>query len=179
MLVVRSLCDYNSDGQILLATRKAHNVFEIRQANESDIRSLADLDDECFDSYYYRKTKFSESDFQAYLRLRKSVLFVAVRDSCLVGYVAGALRASRAQSIAHLDSIAVSSMARNEGVGGLLLDIFVQRAKQRACQIVLLEVAKANKEGLDFFSKRGFQKIGGLPEYYGRALDGVLMRLII
>jgi hypothetical protein len=43
----------------------------------------------------------------------------------------------------------------------------------------LLEVAIANKEGLDFFSKRGCQGIGDLPEYYGRALDGVLMQLSI
>jgi len=151
-------------------------VLEIRKANESDIRDLADLDNECFDTYYYKKTKFSESDFQAYLCHRKSILLVAVRDSCLVGYVAGTLRTSRFRSIAHLDSIAVSSTARNEGVGGRLLDLFIQGAKQQACQIVLLEVAEANKEGLDFFSKRGFQRIGDLPEYYGRGLDGVLMQ---
>jgi len=43
--------------------------------------------------------------------------------------------------------------------------------------MVLLEVAEANKEGLEFFSKRGFQRIDDLPEYYGRGLDGVLMQL--
>jgi ribosomal-protein-alanine N-acetyltransferase len=154
-------------------------VLEIRQANESYIRDLVDLDNECFDTYYYEKTKFSESDFEAYLCCKKSLLLVAVRDSCLVGYVAGTIRTSRIPSIAHLDSIAVSSTARNKGVGGRLLDLFIQGAKEQACQIVLLEVAEANKEGLDFFSKRGFQRISDLPEYYGRGLDGVLMQLSI
>ena len=154
-------------------------MFEIRQADESDIPDLVELDNECFDTYYYKKTKFSESDFQAYLVCRKSILLVAVRDSCLVGYVAGTLRTSRFRSMAHLDSIAVSSTVRNEGVGGRLLDLFIQGARQQACQIVLLEVAEANKEGLNFFSKRGFQTIGDLPEYYGRGLDGVLMQLSI
>lgn len=152
-------------------------MLEIRQADKSDIPDLVNLDDECFDTYYYRQTKFSESDFQKYFRRSKSILLVAVRDSCLIGYVAGTIRMLRLQFIAHLDSIAVSPAARNEGVGNALLDFFIQGVKQHACRIVLLEVAKANKEGLDFFSKRGFQKIGDLAGYYGRGLDGVLMQL--
>ncbi len=160
-----------------MAVRKDHKVLEIRKANESDFRTLVDLEDECFDTYYYEKTKFTESDFQAYLCRRKSLLLVAVRDSCLVGYVAGTMRTSRFRSIAHLDSIAVSSTERNKGIGSHLLDLFIQEARQWACQIVLIEVAEANKEGLYFFSRRGFQKISGLPKYYGRGLNGVLMEL--
>jgi ribosomal-protein-alanine N-acetyltransferase len=171
--------DYHSNGLSSLAVRKGHKVLEIRQADKSDIPDLVELDDECFDTYYYKKTKFSESDFQAYLCRRKSILLVAVRDSCLVGYVAGTLRTSRFRSTAHLDSIAVSPTARSEGVGGCLLDLFIQGAKQQACQTVLLEVAEANKEGLDFFSNRGFQRIDDLPEYYGKGLDGVLMQLSV
>ena len=154
-------------------------MLEIRQANESDIRDLADLDNECFDTYYYEKTKFSELDFQAYLCRKKSLLLVAVRDSRLVGYVAGTMHTSRFRFIAHLDSIAVSSTERNKGIGSRLLDLFIKEARQRACTIVLLEVVEANKEGLDFFSKRGFQRIDDLPKYYGRGLDGVLMQLSI
>jgi len=154
-------------------------VFEIRQADKSDIADLVELDDECFDTYYYRKTKFSKSDFQAYLCCRKSIFLVAVLDSHLVGYIAGTVRASQVRSIAHLDSIAVSSVERRQGIGSDLLQLFVEEAKRRACMMVLLEVAEANKEGLDFFSKRGFQRIGDLPEYYGRGLDGALMQLSI
>jgi ribosomal protein S18 acetylase RimI-like enzyme len=162
-----------------LIIRKGRDVFETRQADESDIPNLVELDDECFDTYYYSKTKFSEADFRAYLSGARCILLVAARDSGLVGYVAGTIRTSRFRSIAHLDSIAVSWTARNEGVGGHLLDLFIQGAKQQACQIVLLEVAEANEDGLDFFSNRGFQRIGDLPEYYGRGLDGTLMQLSI
>ena len=125
-------------------------MLEIRQANESDIRDLADLDNECFDTYYYKKTKFSESDFKAYFCCKKSLLLLAVRNSCLVGYIAGTMPTSRFRSIAHLDSIAVSSTERNKGIGSRLLDIFIQEAKQRNCTIVLLEVADANKKDLIF-----------------------------
>ena len=154
-------------------------MLEIRQANESDIRDLVDLDNECFDTYYYKKTKFSDSGFGAYLCRKKSFLLVAVRDSCLVGYIAGTMPTSRFRSIAHLDSIAVSSIVRNKGIGSHLLDLFLQEAKQRDCAIVLLEVAEANKEGLDYFSKRRFQRITDLPEYYGKGLGAVLMQVSI
>jgi len=154
-------------------------VLQIRQANKSDIRDLVDLDDECFDTYYYEQTKFSKSDFQAYLCCKKSILLVAVRDSRLVGYVTGTACTLGVRSVCHLDSIAVSSIGRWKGIGSQLLHLFIQEAKRRACMMVLLEVAKANKDGLGFFSKHGFRRIADLPEYYGRDLDGVLMELSV
>jgi len=154
-------------------------VFEIRQAEKSDIPDLVELDDECFDTYYYRKTKYSESDFHAYFRFRKSILFVATHDSRFVGYVAGTVRTSEGFLIAHLDSIAVSSVERGQGLGGDLLKFFIEKAKQQACTMVVLEVAKANEVGFAFFLKRGFRSIADLPQYYGRDLDGVLMELSI
>ena len=156
-----------------------HKLLRIRQADKCDIRDLVELDDECFDTYYYEKTKFSRLDFKNYLCRKKSVLLVAVSDSCLVGYVAGTVRTSRVRSIAHLDSIAVSSIARQNGIGSQLLHLFIQEARRRACKMIMLEVAMANKEGLRFFSKRGFLKIRDLPGYYGRGLGGVLMGLSV
>lgn len=154
-------------------------MLEIRQANKYDIRDLVDLDDKCFDAYYYRKTKFSKLDFQHYLRCKKSILLAAVGDSRIVGYVAGTVRTLRSRSMAHLDSIAVSSVAQQRGIGSQLLYFFIRESNRQACKMVMLEVATTNKEGLRFFSKRGFRKITDLPEYYGRGLDGVLMGLSI
>jgi len=151
-------------------------VFEIRQAEKSDIPDLVELDDECFDVYYYENTKFSKSDFDAYFRLRKPILLVAVNKSQLVGYVAGRARSSAGLLVAHLDSIAVSSVERKQGLGGELLQHFIEQAKQWGCTSILLEVAHANKYGLDFFSKHGFQNVTELPEYYGRDLYGILMQ---
>jgi len=164
-------------------------VLQIRQANKCDILDLVDLDDECFDTYYYEKTKFSKLDFKNYLCRKNSVLLVAVSDSRIVGYVAGTVRTSRVRSIAQLDSIAVLPIARQKGIGSWLLQHFIQEAGQRACppytlgrracKMIMLEVAMANKEGLRFFSNRGFLKIRELPGYYGRGLDGVLMKLSV
>ena len=150
-------------------------MFEIRQAEKSDIPDLIELDDECFDVYYYKNTKFSKSDFDAYFRLRKPILLVAINKSHLVGYVAGRARSSAGLLLAHLDSIAVSSAERKQGLGGELLQHFIEQANRWGCTTILLEVAHANKKGLNFFSKHGFQNVTDLPEYYGRDIDGVLM----
>ena len=150
-------------------------MFDIRQADKSDIPDLVELDDECFNVYYYKKTKFNKSDFEAYFRLRKPILLVAVRKSHLIGYVAGSVRSSKGLIIAHLDSIAVSLKKRRQGLGRDLLQLFIKTANQRGCTSILLEVAHANKEGLDFFLKHGFRSVADLPDYYGRDIDGVLM----
>jgi ribosomal protein S18 acetylase RimI-like enzyme len=169
--------NYHDEVVTSLDDRRDLKVIKIRKAIESDIHDLVDLDNKCFDTYYYEKTKFSESDFQTYFYRRKSLILVAVRCSCVVGYVAGTLRTSRFRSIAHLDSIAVLSTERNKGIGSRLLALFIQGAKQHTCSIVLLEVAEANKKGFHFFFQRGFHKIGDLSEYYGKDLNGVLMEL--
>ena len=151
-------------------------MFEIRQAEKSDIPDLVELDDECFDVYYYKNTKFSKSDFEAYFRLKKPILFVATHKCRLIGYVAGRARSSAGLLIAHLDSIAILPIERKQGLGGELLQHFIEQANQWGCTTILLEVAHANKEGLDFFSKHGFRYIADLPEYYGPELDGALMK---
>ena len=154
-------------------------MLEIRRADKSDIGDLVNLDNVCFDTYFYKKTKFRESDFQYYLCRKRSILFVTVLDSQIVGYVAGRIGTSRVRSIAHLESIAVSLAERKKGIGSRLLQLFIEEAKQQSCKMIMLEVAMANTEGLSFFSKGGFREIADLPEYYGRDIDGVLMQLNI
>jgi ribosomal protein S18 acetylase RimI-like enzyme len=156
---------------------KKPKVLQIRQAQKSEIYDLVNLDDKCFDTYYYENTKFSKLEFQDYFLCKKSMLLVAIRGVHIRGYVAGRVRTSQGQLIAHLDSIAVSPTVQHKGIGSQLLHQFIQEAKQHTCKMVMLEVAQANKAGLRFFAKHGFLKIHDLPGYYGSDLDGVLMKL--
>jgi len=158
---------------------KEPKVLQIRQAKKCEICDLVDLDDVCFDTYYYENTKFGKLEFQDYFHCKKSMLLVAVHGVHISGYVAGRVRTSQGQLIAHLDSIAVSPIVQQKGIGSQLLHQFIQEAKQRTCKMVMLEVAQANNAGLRFFAEHGFQKNRDLPAYYGRGLDGVLMGLSI
>lgn len=157
---------------------KEQKALRIRVVNEHDICELVFLENECFETYY-RRHRFSKAHFAHYLENNQTIFLVAILNSSIIGYVAGSVRASKFQSSARLDSIAVSPPSWKRGIGSQLMKCFIVKAKQRACTTVVLEVAVANKNGVLFFTKQGFEKIRALPAYYGEGLDGILMKLDI
>jgi len=157
---------------------KGRMALQIRRAKGSDIPGLVFVEKECFDSYY-REHRFKEAQFADYLNRKGAILFVAVFDSSLVGYVAASVKNSRSQLSAWLDSIAVLPASRRRGIGYQLMRRFTKEAKRRACKSVMLQVAAANENGILFFSRQGFRKVRHLPGYYGKGLDGILMKLDI
>lgn len=152
--------------------------LQIRHAEDSDIRNLVCLENECFRTYY-KEHRFSEAEFIDYLYKKQTILLAAILNSSVIGYVAGSVKTSRSQLLARLDSIAVFPKFRRKGVGKQLMQSFVEEAKQQTCKRIILEIAAINENGILFFSRLGFRRIRRLPEYYGEGLDGVLMRLDI
>jgi ribosomal protein S18 acetylase RimI-like enzyme len=161
-----------------MTNSKDIKALQIRGARECDILDLVSLEKECFDTYY-QEHRFNEAEFVNYLRKKKAIFLVAILDSFLVGYVVGLVRTSQSQLSASLDSIAVLLRSRGSGVGDQLMQRFIEEAKRRACKRIMLDVAAPNENGIRFFSRRGFQRIRCLPAYYGKELDGILMKLDI
>lgn len=155
---------------------KEGKVLQIQQAKDIDIPDLICLEDKCF-STYYKKHRFNKAEFANYLRRKRAILLVARLSSLLVGYAAGSLKSTRFQLSVSLDSIAVLPMSQGKGIGDQLMQCFIKEAKRRGCKKITLVVAVANKNGIMFFSNRGFQNIRLLPAYYGKGLDGILMKL--
>jgi len=156
--------------------RQDSRKLRVRRGRQSDVARLVCLENECFGGWY-AEHRFSESDFCAYLRNRRSILLVAIGQSCLVGYVAGAVRTSRSESSARIESIAALPAYRQQGVGGRLVRRFVHEATGQGCRAVTLEVAVVNGDAIRFFSRRGFRRTRRLPSYYGHGMDGVRMKL--
>ena len=161
-----------------MANSKDLKALQIRGVRECDILDLVSLEKECFNTYY-KEHRFNEADFVDYLRKKKAIFLVAILDSFLVGYVAGLVRTSQSQLSASLDSIAVLPKSQGSGVGDRLMHRFIEEAKQQGCKRIMLDIAAANENGIRFFSRRGFQRIRRLPTYYGKELDGILMKLDI
>jgi ribosomal protein S18 acetylase RimI-like enzyme len=158
-----------------MVNSKELNALQIRRGSKFDIRGLVTLENECFDTYY-RQHKFSKAHFTYYLQNKQAIFLVAVLNTSIIGYVAGSVRTTRFESSAHLDSIAVSQFHQRRGIGSQLINCFFEEAKQQACTSVILEVATANKNGILFFTREGFEKIRMLREYYDEGIDGILMR---
>lgn len=152
--------------------------FEIRRVREQDLDTLVALENECFNTYY-REHRFTREDFGDYLSREKTILLAGISQLSIIGYAAGHVSTARSQTLARLDSLAVLPPERNKGFGSKLMHRFIEEAKHRACEKILLEVAAANQSGISFFSNIGFHRIRRLPSYYGKGLDGILMKLEI
>ena len=160
----------------VLTAEQASDAARIRRASLADIRRLVELEDLAFTSYY-REHRFTEADFRRYLTNPCTLALVVVRKGELLGYILGVIRAGKLRHIARVHSVAVTSTWRRKGLGARLLRRFIREARARACTRVLLEVAAANKPGLEFFFKLRFKKVRSLPGYYGSGMDGVRMQL--
>jgi ribosomal-protein-alanine N-acetyltransferase len=149
-------------------------MVQIRRGDEADIDDLLVIEDECFSIYYYGQYKFGVDEFLYYLYDPNCTLLVGVLDGRVVGYTA-AVHRPRARAILHVDSIAVLPHYRNQGIGSQLVQALMEEARQRRCKTLVLEVAAPNEAGIAFFKSHGFHEVRKLPNYYGRALDGILM----
>ena len=147
----------------------------IRSPSEGDIPALLALERVCFDTSYYRPHRFSRSQFMFSLRNPDAILFVAVQQTVLLGYIAGFQGHRGRHGTARIESIAVSTVARARGIGRNLMRRFLQEARRRGRRRVTLEVAEANERAIQFFSTQGFKRVCRLAAYYGGRYDGLRM----
>jgi ribosomal-protein-alanine N-acetyltransferase len=151
------------------------NPVRIRRADEHDMEALLTIERQCFNVYYYDYYMLDRRDFEFYLQDPDSLFLVAVHEAHAVGYILGPVDLWRDPPSAHIDSIAVLPEAQKKGIGTLLLQSFTSQVHRQGCTRVTLEVSVANEAGLAFFTRRGFYGIRGLPNYYGKNLDGLFM----
>jgi ribosomal-protein-alanine N-acetyltransferase len=151
------------------------NPVRVRRADEHDLEALLTIERQCFNVYYYDYYMLDQKDFEFYLQDADSLFLVAVQEAHVAGYILGPVDLWRDPPSAHLDSLAVLPEAQKKGIGSLLLQSFTVQVRRQGCTRVMLEVSTANDAGLAFFTKHGFYGIRGLPDYYGKGLDGLFM----
>lgn len=76
----------------------------------------------------------------------------------------------------HLLNLAVAPAVRRRGVATALVGKVLDRARERSCREVLLEVRKGNSEAEALYRKLGFEPISRRPKYYSGGEDAVVMR---
>jgi ribosomal-protein-alanine N-acetyltransferase len=94
----------------------------------------------------------------------------------LIGYTI----ISQSAGESHLLNLCIHPDWQNRGMGSLLLDHAIDRAKIHQCSCMFLEVRPSNPAGQSLYLKRGFSVVGERPDYY-RSHEGresaVVMRL--
>ncbi len=161
-------------------------MTEIRQNKQiryrvptiNDIRELFRIERDCFKSYY-QTHRFTEKQFNYYVRNPLSICIIAILNGEIVGYVLGISQQGRLRHIVRLYSIAVLEHERQMGTGSGLLRRFIKETKKRGANVVSLEVAKANMSAKRFFLKAGFYETGSMPDYYGKGYHGIRMKRLV
>ena len=74
-----------------------------------------------------------------------------------------------------LANIAVAPEAQGRGLGGRLLDHFVDVARRRGVRRLFLEVRESNAVALGLYGSRGFRRIGRRRGYYDDPREDALV----
>ena len=142
-----------------------------------DVEALMPIEQELFgDSAWSAETFWSEL---AHPQTRWYVVAVAespagTDDGSLLGYAGLLVPGPEAD----VQTLAVSSSARRQGLGGVLLDALIEQARQREATSLLLEVRADNEPALGLYRRRGFEQIAVRRRYYQPDdVDALVMRL--
>jgi [ribosomal protein S18]-alanine N-acetyltransferase len=145
----------------------------IRDASEKDLEQVQKIENSSFDDPY-------SNEFFIFL-LHDSSFKVAEVGEEVAGYsiykirtqstLLGRLQPKRAILI----SLAIDFDWRRKGIASMLLDELTRDLKASGAAVLELQVMKTNDSAKALYSKFGFKPTAGIPNYYGRGRDGVVM----
>lgn len=96
----------------------------------------------------------------------------------LAGY--GGLLAPHSSSDSDIQTIAVATTSRRQGLGGLLMRALISEARKRGMRNVFLEVRADNPGAERLYHQLGFERLGVRPHYYQPDnVDAIVMKLVI
>jgi [ribosomal protein S18]-alanine N-acetyltransferase len=131
----------------------------IRLATAEDIPVLLTIERESLSASHWSAEKYQ----QIFSHSSPSRIALVKSE---VGKIQGFLVARTLGDEWELENIAVSLPARRQGIGTLLLQELLNRAKREKASKILLEVRQSNLEARSLYRKFGFQESGVRAGYY-------------
>jgi len=142
--------------------------FRIRSMTTADLPRVLEIENACF------STPWKDATFRGLMRRTDTDLYVAELEDRIVGYSACWTVFEQSE----LGNVAVAPDARGRGIGGALVDVVVERVKERGAHELFLEVRESNLVAQSIYRDRGFTVIGRRRSYYAQPTeDALVMRL--
>ncbi len=141
----------------------------IRQAKPDDLKAVQDLNHQLFisDNRHFNDLNLQwpyEEEGEKFFRTRISgesgVCFVAELDGRVLGYLAGCIRSKSSVYkgvLAELDNMFVEEIHRSQGIGGSLIDTFVDWARQKGAQKMIVDAYSPNVGAIKLYTRKGFE----------------------
>ncbi len=140
----------------------------IRSGKERDLAGLLALEERCFDG-----DRLSRRSFKAFIRDGAHQLFVCEEQGALCGYALLLYR--RGTLLARLYSLAVDPALRGRGIAQQLLAEGEQRARQRGCVFLRLEVREDNSAAIALYRRSGYRHFDRVGDYYDDGCSAIRM----
>jgi ribosomal-protein-alanine N-acetyltransferase len=134
---------------------------------------LCQIETECF-----RDEAFTKEQIFQLLKEYNCVSLVARVDGNIVGFVIGMMYVDRKALYAHILTIDVSPAYRRRGIGRMLLQEIERIFEEKGVEASHLEVREDNVAAINLYRKLGYEKIGKLRNYYGKA-NGIYFKKVL
>jgi ribosomal-protein-alanine N-acetyltransferase len=131
----------------------------IRSARAADLDALVELEHQTFTT-----DRVSRAQYRRHIAGTTAAVLVAEHDARMVASAVVFFR--RGSDGARLYSVAVSDRARGQGIGDILVGAAEQAARHRGSRRIYLEVRHGNTGAIRLYERRGYRRIGAIPEFY-------------
>ena len=139
----------------------------IRQAEERDIKPMAEMDILCFSS------PWSEASFEKEIRENRLAFYIiAETDGRMAGYAGLWCIVDEG----HITNVAVHPEFRRRGIGEALISVLLDHTVKSGILSHTLEVRASNTAAISLYSKFGFEPMGLRKNYYeDNGEDAIIM----
>ena len=154
--------------------RHAFVITLVERVRDADIATIAEIERRSFSD------PWSERSFRDVLA--HSGMFFAcargdVNDGPAASRVLGYVVAWFAGGQGEIANLAVDPDARGRGIGSILLDAALDKARRQRTDEVFLEVRSSNLRARQLYESRGFAEVGRRRRYYRQPVeDAVILR---
>jgi ribosomal-protein-alanine N-acetyltransferase len=146
----------------------ARVVTRLRNVRPSDIEAIVAIESASFGDPWNRNA------FIDLLDDPRACFLLADRGGVVRGYVVAWFVLDEGE----VGNLAVSQVARRQGVGAQLLDGAIKAARSSSIASLYLEVRDSNIPARNLYASRGFVEIGRRRDYYRRPReDALVLRL--
>lgn len=146
--------------------------MRIRKATIKDLKSIQQLNHqlfeneiECFDDTLDEKwslSKRGEKYFTKKLTDKKSIVFLAIENDEIVGYLAGEMFKApdfrKPKKMSEIENMLVKEDHRGQGIGTRLAEQFLKWSKEQGAERSKVIASSKNKKGINFYKKNKFNK---------------------
>ena len=142
----------------------------IETASMRHLDRLCEIERECF-----KEEAFSRQQIANLLMDYNTISLIAVEKSNIMGFIIGTIIFERKALDGHVLTIDVTPPNQRRGVGQKLLQEIEKILAEKDVKTCHLEVREDNIKALSLYKNAGYETIGKLKNYYGKA-DGLYLR---